>query len=167
MTTLRERGLAFAQRMADASKGADQQEELRMAALRELDWLEGYMGHQVFEDGSDGWDHFIPIRRALEGAAPVWKRHRDIEDCNTGACADCMAEFDTPTAPAWRCDWVPDDLNPGPECPYCAGQMCARFDGLGCTHDREERHGYADGGYSGGEVTPRSIDRAGFGLAPR
>ena len=43
----------------------------------------------------------------------------------------------------WRCDWQPDDLNPGPECPYCAGQMCARFDGLGCTHDRIERHGYS------------------------
>lgn len=86
--------------------------DLRKAALKELDWLEGYMGHQVFEDGSDGWDHFIPIRRALEGKP-------------------------------WHCDWVPDDLNPGPECPYCAGQMCGRLDGLGCTHDRQERHGYA------------------------
>ena len=45
----------------------------------------------------------------------------------------------------WRCDWTPDDLNPGPDCPYCAGQMCARFDGLRCTHDLIERHGYRDG----------------------
>jgi hypothetical protein len=50
----------------------------------------------------------------------------------------------------WRCDWVPDDLNPGPDCPYCAGDMCARLDGLGCTHDREERHGYSQLS----EVTP-------------
>ena len=28
------------------------------------------------------------------------------------------------------------------DCPYCAGEMCARFDGLGCQHDAEERHGY-------------------------
>lgn len=42
----------------------------------------------------------------------------------------------------WVCDWEPDDLNPGPECPYCAGEMCARFDGLRCTHDTIERHGY-------------------------
>lgn len=41
----------------------------------------------------------------------------------------------------WTCDWQPDDLNPGPECPYCAGEMCARFDGLNCQHDRQERHG--------------------------
>lgn len=86
--------------------------ELRDAALTELDWLEGYMGHQVFEDGSDGFDHFIPIRRFIEANG------------------------------AWKCDWTPDELNPGPDCPYCAGQMCARFDGLGCTHNREERHGY-------------------------
>lgn len=44
--------------------------------------------------------------------------------------------------PAWACDWQPDDLNPGPECPYCTGEMCARFDGLNCTHDTMERHGY-------------------------
>ena len=43
---------------------------------------------------------------------------------------------------AWACNWQPDDLNPGPDCPYCAGDMCARFDGLGCTHDLIERHGY-------------------------
>lgn len=30
-------------------------------------------------------------------------------------------------------------------CPYCAGDMCARFDGLGCTHDTAERHGYGYG----------------------
>jgi hypothetical protein len=42
----------------------------------------------------------------------------------------------------WRCDWEPDDLNPGPECPYCLGQMCARMDNLNCSHDQEERHGY-------------------------
>lgn len=42
----------------------------------------------------------------------------------------------------WTCDWQPDDLSPGPDCPYCAGEMCARFDGLNCTHDRRERHGY-------------------------
>lgn len=42
----------------------------------------------------------------------------------------------------WRCDWVPDELNEGPECPYCEGQMCGRFDGLNCIHDRIERHGY-------------------------
>lgn len=43
---------------------------------------------------------------------------------------------------AWACDWQPDDLNPGPDCPYCAGQMCGRFDSLGpCRHDRTERHG--------------------------
>jgi hypothetical protein len=28
------------------------------------------------------------------------------------------------------------------DCPYCAGEMCARFDGLNCQHDMEERHGY-------------------------
>jgi hypothetical protein len=33
---------------------------------------------------------------------------------------------------------------PGPDCPYCAGEMCARFDGLGCTHDVIERHGYRE-----------------------
>lgn len=53
-------------------------------------------------------------------------------------------QLDAVEAPAWRCDWKPDELNPGPECPYCAGRMCARLDGLGCTHDRIERHGYAD-----------------------
>lgn len=45
-------------------------------------------------------------------------------------------------ASGWTCDWVPDDLNPGPECPYCAGQMCARIDNLNCQHNRQERHGY-------------------------
>ena len=43
---------------------------------------------------------------------------------------------------SWRCDWEPDEFQPAEEgCPYCAGRMCARLDGLGCTHDREERHG--------------------------
>jgi len=28
------------------------------------------------------------------------------------------------------------------DCPYCSGEMCARFDGLGCQHDATERHGY-------------------------
>ena len=45
----------------------------------------------------------------------------------------------------WVCDWKPDDLNEGPDCPYCAGDMCARFDGLGCIHNRVERHGYEHG----------------------
>lgn len=59
----------------------------------------------------------------------------------------------------WACDWQPDDLNPGPECPYCAGQMCARFDGLTCTHDSYERHGYARTGpevYTTAEDQPAS-----------
>lgn len=30
------------------------------------------------------------------------------------------------------------------DCPYCSGDMCARFDGLDCTHDRDERHGYSE-----------------------
>lgn len=37
---------------------------------------------------------------------------------------------------------------PGPDCPYCSGEMCARFDGVfggGCQHDSVERHGYAPG----------------------
>ena len=42
----------------------------------------------------------------------------------------------------WVCNWKPDDLNPGPDCPYCADEMCARFDGLVCTHDVIERHGW-------------------------
>lgn len=43
---------------------------------------------------------------------------------------------------AWRCDWQPDEYQPAEEGWYCAGRMCARFDGLNCTHDRIERHGY-------------------------
>jgi len=46
-------------------------------------------------------------------------------------------------ATGWMCDWMPDELNPGPDCPYCANRMCARFDGLGgCRHTLQERHGY-------------------------
>lgn len=53
-----------------------------------------------------------------------------------------LAVAQDPAQP-WKCDWQPDDLNPIEDgCPYCAGRMCARFDGLGCTHGREERHGY-------------------------
>ena len=45
----------------------------------------------------------------------------------------------------FECDWVPDELNPGTECPYCEDRMCARFDGLfGCRHNRAERHGYRE-----------------------
>ena len=45
---------------------------------------------------------------------------------------------------AHRCDWQPDEFQPAEEgCPYCAGRMCARFDGLNCRHDRVERHGEA------------------------
>jgi hypothetical protein len=35
------------------------------------------------------------------------------------------------------------------DCPYCAGDMCARFDGLNCQHDAEERHGYPPGYWEG------------------
>lgn len=38
------------------------------AALRELEYLEGWHAHQVYEDGSDGTDHLYPIRQALEAA---------------------------------------------------------------------------------------------------
>ena len=52
------------------------------------------------------------------------------------------AALSEPETPRWVCDWTPDELNPGPECPYCADRMCARFDGLdGCHHSIEERHG--------------------------
>jgi hypothetical protein len=49
------------------------------------------------------------------------------------------------------CDWTPDDLNPGPDCPYCRDQMCARLDGFGCHHDIAERHGYQYGNPGQGE----------------
>lgn len=53
--------------------------------------------------------------------------------------------IDTPPE-VWSCDWTPDELNPLEDgCPYCADRMCARFDGLNCTHDRIERHGYRPG----------------------
>lgn len=56
---------------------------------------------------------------------------------------DAFSASSSPADTTWRCDWQPDDLNPGPDCPYCEGLMCARFDGIdGCSHGRVERHGY-------------------------
>jgi uncharacterized protein (DUF2164 family) len=52
------------------------------------------------------------------------------------------------------------------ECPYCAGDMCARFDGLGCTHGTAERHGY-DIPPSGPETIEARIEDERIRLADR
>jgi hypothetical protein len=65
-----------------------------------------------------------------------------VEDDGEDNWARFMA-IQAALGPGWECDWEPDELNPREDgCPYCAGRMCARFDGLGCTHNRRERHGY-------------------------
>jgi hypothetical protein len=63
----------------------------------------------------------------------------DDELCTCGL-RDLWLQAETPDAS----DSGEAGTCPGPDCPYCAGEMCARFDGLGCTHDVIERHGYRE-----------------------
>jgi hypothetical protein len=86
-----------------------------------------------------------PTERALTAAEEAAMRAmpgygKDVR--RLFATLDAERAARAPENGEWTCDWTPDDLNPGPECPYCAGRMCARFDGLRCTHDLIERHGY-------------------------
>lgn len=101
-----------------------------------------------------GWEdpHPVPDRRCdepgcMEDGTMGWPTRPGGTGLNGGYRRTCFAHsaFGRARAaaaiqPGWVCDWKPDDLNPGPECPYCAGMMCARFDGLNCTHNIVERH---------------------------
>jgi hypothetical protein len=102
-----------------------------------------------------------PSTATLEEARHVVELIRErIRHANGEDAADLSYELRTwerIVRERWTCEWVPDELNPGPECPYCAGEMCGRFDGLNCTHDLIDRHGYEQ--YAAALVEDRRFER--------
>ena len=119
-------------------------DNVRASALAALQHLSNHYYHMVMDDGDTVGDHLDIIEQVLVG--PSFKKLHDLDRLPIGRHPEWYVGWhralEAAEAALWSCDWQPDDLNPGPDCPYCAGDMCARFDGLGCGHNRIERHGY-------------------------
>jgi hypothetical protein len=114
-------------------------EAVRSFAERVRDVLDR-LAREAHGKGYTDSDHVRYVGPGPDGEATYaqWT----FEGCPHVDCVEARAllQAETPDAS----DSGEGGTCPGPDCPYCAGEMCARFDGLGCTHDVIERHGYRE-----------------------